>query len=78
MNSPHGPDNPVLNLRGPGLLSKIGVAALGFFLGGLPLAVVETIFEQSGRQVGPSYKGLYFPMGVFGAWLGLRLLKRPR
>ena len=64
------------NLRGPGLLPKIGVAVLGFFLGGLPLAVVETTLEHAGKPVGPSSKGLYLPMCIFGAWVALRVLKR--
>jgi len=66
------------NLRGPSLLAKIGVGVLGFFLGGLPLAVVETVFERAGTPVGPSFKGAYLPACVFGAWLALRILKRSR
>ena len=77
-NSPPPPDDPVPNVRGPSLLTVIGVAILGFFVGGLPLACVETILEQSGRPVGLAYEGSYFPMCVFGAWLALRILKRRR
>ena len=78
MNAPREPDDPVPNVRGPSLLSIIGVAIAGFFVGGLPFACIETILEESGRHVGPGYKSVYFPMGAFGAWLGLRLLRRRR
>jgi len=64
------------NLRGPTLLTKIGVGILGYLGGCLPLAILEQILEVAGRPVGPSYKGAYFPLGIFGAWFALRLLKR--
>ncbi len=70
------PDNPVPNLRGRSLLLKIGVAIAGFFLAGIPLAVVETFLERLGKHVGPSYSGAYLGMGIFGAWVGLRFLKK--
>jgi hypothetical protein len=78
MSEPRPPDDPVPNLRGPSLLTKIGVFIGGAFLGGLPFACVETILEQAGRHVGPAYQSVYFPMSVFGGWLALRLLNRRR
>jgi hypothetical protein len=78
MNSPGSPDDPPPNLRGPSLMAMIGTAVSGLFLGGLPLACIETTLEQWGRHVGPAYKGAYLPMGIFGAWLALRFLKRRR
>ena len=70
------PDSPAPNLRGPSLLLKIGVAIAGFFLAGIPLAVLQTLLERSGKHVGPSYNAAYWGMGIFGAWVGLRFLKK--
>jgi hypothetical protein len=66
----------VPDLRGPGVIAKIGACLVGYICGVTPLAMIGAFLQVSGRPVGLSFRTATMGAGIFGAVTALRMLKR--